>query len=427
MSDAAAGLPSRWTAVVQEAAEALLALGRAGTYPAGAVVGVLADGDAAVAAAGSAVAAVEATAVARGDTPQPMTVDTRLDLASVTKVASTTALAMRLVADGSLDLDERVAEYLPVFAAATGSGSASSAATARATVTVRQLLEHTSGLPPWLPLYCRTTHRDEALTLAATTPLATEPGASWVYSDLGMIVLGALLEQVTGQRQDVAFAERVAGPLGLARTAYGPVPAGQSAAGADSDVIEHQMVATADPYPTTDTVTDFGGWRAGTVVGEAADGNAAHALGGVAGHAGLFASIPELLVLGRSLVDPDVVPPRVVREFTTPQPIAPDRGLGFWLMTASLAGQRVPMAVHAGFTGTWLGVALDRDLVVAACATRLHTTTGRIDAPRTPRADLVGTPEIAATTLVHLGPLVPAHDGRQPATHQARRTGTGAP
>ena len=411
------------TALV-EAADALLALGREGTHPAGAVVGVRIGSTAGVAARGTAVVGAD------GDPRRPMTADTLLDLASVTKIASTTALAMRLVADGSLDLDERVAEYLPCFATArsgsASSGSASSGSPSRAAVTVRRLLEHTSGLPPWRPLYCHTTDRDEALTLAATTPLATAPGTSWVYSDLAMIVLGAVLEQVAGQRQDLAFAELVAEPLGLARTAYGPVPAGQSAAGADSDVIEHQMVATSDPYPTTHAVTDFGGWRDRTVMGEAADGNAAHALGGIAGHAGLFTTVPELLVLGRSLVDPEVIPEDVIREFTTPQQMAPDCGLGFRLVTASVAGQQVPMAVHAGFTGTWLGTALDRDLVVAACATRLHTTTGRMDTPRTRRSDLVGTTEIAATVLDHLGSIVQEHDGLS-ATPNAPSTGTGAP
>lgn len=378
-----------------DAARALLRLGRTGTHPAGAVVGVLSDGVPSVAAAGIAQEGNDEVG------PRPMTVDTMLDVASVTKVASTTALAMRLVADGVLDIDERVVEYLPGFVDPVTRHDLR-AGPARAAVTVRRLLEHTSGLPPWRPLYCRTTDRDEALALAAATPLVAEPGTTWSYSDLGMIVLGAVLEQVSGRRQDVAFAELVAGPLGLRRTAHGPVPAASAAASADSDVIEHVMVATGDPYPTDDLVTDFSGWRAGTVVGAANDGNAAHALAGVAGHAGLFATIPELLALGRSLVDREFVPDHVVREFTTPQRLAPDRALGFWLTTASVAGQRVPMVCHPGFTGTWLGVALDRDLVVAVAATRLHTTTGTLHHPRAGRTDLVGTNEMAATVLEHV-------------------------
>ncbi len=265
---------------------ALLGLGRAGTHPAGAVVGVLAGAESSVAAGGYAVLPGE------GREGRPMTVDTCLDLASVTKVASTTALVMRLVADGALDLDAPIAAYLPEVG------------TDRATVRVRHLLEHTSGLPPWLPLYCRTTDREEAQRLAATAPLESEPGTRWVYSDLGMITLGAVVERVTGRRQDAAFAELVAAPLGLRRTGYGPVATEGAAASGDGDVIEHTMVASGDPYPVDARVEDFAGWRAEPQVGVVNDGNAAHALGGVAGHAGLFATVPELLRLGGALLDP---------------------------------------------------------------------------------------------------------------------------
>ena len=349
-------------------------------------MGVLVDGRLATAAGGDAVAAV-------GDRPaRAMTTNTLLDVASVTKVASTTALVMGLVADGSLVLDAPVMHYLRGIATPG----------AQPSVTVRHLLEHTSGLPPWVPLYCRTTDRDEALALAATTPLVSEPGSRWSYSDLGMVVLGAVIEAVTGQRQDAAFAERVAAPLGLRRTAYGPVPGAETAASADSDVIEHRMVATGDPYPTDAVVGDFAGWRDAPVVGTASDGNAAHALGGVAGHAGLFTTVPELLRIGRSLVDPGVVPASVIADFTRPLAAAPDRGLGFRLATISLAGQRIPFAVHPGFTGTWLGVAIDRDLVVAVAGTRLHTTTGSITQPRSGRSELVTTDAIADTGLAHV-------------------------
>ncbi len=385
------------------AVDALLALGDGRTHPAGAVVGVLAGGVLSVAAGGAAFAG------SRDRVARPMTTDTRLDLASVTKLASTTALAMRLVADGTLDLDSPVAKHLPGFGAdprahgsgagARGGGSASDAAE----VTVRHLLQHTSGLPPWVPLYCSTTDRDEALALAAATPRVSRPGVRWAYSDLGMIVLGGVLESVTGHRQDLLFTQRVSRPLGLHRTAYGPMPVDETAASADSDVIEHQMVATGEPYPTDATVDDFTDWRGAPVVGLPSDGNAAHALGGIAGHAGLFSTVPELLWLGRSLTEGAVVPAQVVEEFTRPLGVAPDRGLGFRLETISLAGQSIPFGFHPGFTGTWLGVALDRDLVIAVAATRLHTTTGGIESPGAGLTELVTTDQIATTALAEVG------------------------
>jgi CubicO group peptidase (beta-lactamase class C family) len=390
-------------------AGALLALGGHARHPAGTVVGVLAGAEVSVAAGGHAVlAGPDAEA-------RPMTVDTRLDLASVTKVASTTALAMRLVADGTLELEAPVTAYLPEVG------------DDRETVLVRHLLEHTSGLPPWLPLYCRTRERDEALALAATTPQASEPGTRWAYSDLGMMTLGAVVERVTGRRQDEAFDELVARPLGLRRTGYGPVPADEAAASGDSDVVEHRMVAQGDPFPVDARVDDFDGWRTRPTLGVVNDGNAAHALGGVAGHAGLFATVPELVRLGRSLVDPAVVPPEVVTTFTRPLAVAPDRALGFRLGSMTLAGETVPLAVHGGFTGTFLAVALDRELVVAVAATRLHGTTGTPDRPLAPRASPVSTDEIAATALAGVAAALEAEGGLPPRTSDRPRLETGAP
>jgi CubicO group peptidase (beta-lactamase class C family) len=301
---------------------------------------------------------------------------------------------------------------------------------------VRHLLEHTSGLPPWRPLYCRTTDRDEALALAAATPLVAPPGTRWAYSDLGMVALGSVLERVTGLRQDVLFEQRLARPLGLRRTGYGPVPAHEAAVSGDSDVVEQEMLASGEPYAVEDRVEDFGGWRSGPVVGVVGDGNAAHALGGVAGHAGLFATVPELLHLGASLLDPEEVPPEVTGRFTAPLAVAPERGLGFRLAHVDVAGERVPLAVHGGFTGTFLGIALDRDLVVAAAATRLHGTTGTPWGPLTPRAALVPVDDVAATTLTGVATALAVAGGLPPSSGRtsltARATGptrlqTGAP
>jgi CubicO group peptidase (beta-lactamase class C family) len=344
-----------------------------------------------------------------------MTADARLDLASVTKVASTTALAMLLVASGDLDLERPVAAHLPHV-----SGD-------HETVRVRHLLEHTSGLPPWLPLYCRTTDRDEALRLASTAPLQSQPGARWTYSDLGMITLGAVLEAVTGMRQDDAFAALVAEPLGLERTGYGPVPPEEAAASGDSDVIERDMVACSSPYPVDARVEDFAGWRLEPQVGVVNDGNAAHALGGVAGHAGLFSTVPELLRLGGALLDPSFVPAEVSEAFTRPLPVEPGQALGFRLATLALGAERVPLAVHGGFTGTHLAVALDRDLVIAVAATRLYGTTGTPDHPLTTRDSLVSTDEVAATALTGVARAVEqALDQAVDQTLDAARTQTGA-
>jgi CubicO group peptidase (beta-lactamase class C family) len=246
-----------------------------------------------------------------------------------------------------------------------------------------------------------------------------------------MIALGAVIERVTGRRQDEAFDELVARPLGLRRTGYGPVPASEAAASGDSDVVEHRMVGQGDPYPVDARVDDFDGWRTRPALGVVNDGNAAHALGGVAGHAGLFATVPELLTLGRSLVEPRRVPPEVLAAFTRPLAVAPDRALGFRLATVTVAGETVPLAVHVGFTGTFLAVALDRALVVAVAATRLHGTTGTPQRPLAPRDALVSTDEIAATTLACVATALEAQGALPPRASDRPLAGpsleTGAP
>nr|WP_240978221.1 beta-lactamase family protein [Knoellia sp. DB2414S] len=337
-------------------------MGDPGSHPAGAVVGVRVGGESSVAAAGWALLPGEQSP------GRPMTDSALLDVASVTKIASTTAVAMRLVAAGDLDLDAPVRGD---------------------EVTSRHLLAHTSGMPPWSPLYCATTERADALKRAATVDLVAEPGTVWSYSDLGMITLGGVLESVVGQRQDELFTRLVARPLGLDSAAYGPVDESRAAASSDGDAIEREMVRTGEPYETPFTVDDFGGWRTEPTVGVANDGNATHALGGVAGHAGLFASVPDLLRLGAWLTDRRVHGD-VLDHFTRPLDVAPDRALGFRLATWRVGGEDVPMAMHPGFTGTVLASALDRDLVVAVAATRLHGTTTPVPVDEIIRVALAG-------------------------------------
>jgi CubicO group peptidase (beta-lactamase class C family) len=180
-----------------------------------------------------------------------LTADTVFDLASLTKVLATLPLVLRLVAGDQIGLDEPVRQYLAGF---TGAG--------KDQVTVRQLLTHVSGLPDHRP-YDRL-HRDPAAIRAAALaePLVAEPGSVCTYSDIGFIVLGELCAAVTQRPLDQAAEELVFGPLGMTSTGYRPA-AGRIAA----------------------TEAVGGVARTGIVHDE----NAA-ALGGVAGHAGLFAT-----------------------------------------------------------------------------------------------------------------------------------------
>jgi CubicO group peptidase (beta-lactamase class C family) len=347
---------------VSDAVERLLGLGRAGSHPASAVAGVRTAAGTAVAEGGW------ARLPADGLPGDPMTARTLLDLASVTKVAATTTLVMRLVADGQLSLEVPAHRFLPSF---TGAG--------KDTVTVEHLLTHTAGLSPWWPLYCEARDREAALERAQLLPLAGRPGAAWCYSDLGLILVGRIVECVTTLGLADAFRQLVAEPLGLAAR-YGPVPADRAAASADSDGYEFGMIATGRPYPVPFTTGDFPGWRNRPLRGEVNDGNAAHALGGVAGHAGLFATVGDLLRLGAAVRGGDFIPSPVLARFAAPAEVHSEQVVGFRRRRAQTGGATLTLLYHGGFTGTCFAFGLEDELVVAGGAMRLYGTLGPIPA-----------------------------------------------
>jgi CubicO group peptidase (beta-lactamase class C family) len=347
---------------MSDAVGRLLTLGGAGGHPASAIAGVHTAAGTAVAAGGW------ARLPAAGQPGEPMTRQTLLDLASVTKVAVTTTLMMRLVADGELRLETPAHRFLPSF---RGDG--------KDAVTVEHLLTHTAGLPAWWPLYYEARDRDAALERAQLMPLASLPGEAWCYSDLGLILAGRIVERVTTLGLADAFRQLVAEPLGLAAR-YGPVPASQAAASADSDAYEFGMIATGRPYPVPFAEGDFPGWRNHPVRGEVHDGNAAHALGGIAGHAGLFATVDDLLRLGAAVRGGDFIPPPVLARFAAPAAVHPAQAVGFRRASAQAGGAVLTLLYHGGFTGTYFAFGLEDELVVAGGAMRLYGTVGPIPA-----------------------------------------------
>ncbi|MGH1564735.1 serine hydrolase domain-containing protein [Mumia sp. DW29H23] len=363
--------------------ERLLALGPDGRHPASAALGVVAGESREVAVGGWAV-------LPDGDGPGvPMSRDTLIDLASVTKVAVTTLLVMQLVADGRLDLADPVRRYLPAFA---GDG--------KDDVTLEHLLTHTAGLRPWWPLYAETTDRDAAVRWVEAAPLVSAPGTAWAYSDLGLILAGRVVEEVTAMPLGEAFRTRVAEPLGL-RAQLGPVAPERAAVSADDDAYEYAMVTTGTPYAVPFGPERFVGWRETPLRGAVRDGNAAHALGGVAGHAGLFATVDDLLTLGTAVRRGEIVPHDVLARFAEPSAANAEQAVGFRRRVLSVDGEDVTLLHHPGFTGTSFGFTLERDLVVAGAAMRLYGTVGPIayDPPPTALPDLIPSDQIQAVVL----------------------------
>jgi serine-type D-Ala-D-Ala carboxypeptidase len=299
---------------------------------------------------------------------RPVFRDTVFDLASLTKVVVTTTALMRLVAEGRVALDQRVAEFLPGFGARD-----------KAAVRLRDLLTHRAGLWEWWPLYAEASNRDAALGAAAELPLRYPVGESRHYSDLSLILAGAVVEAVTDERLDSYVRREIVEPLGLDDTGFLPEPALRARCAATSlgDAYEQRMLATGDPYPTGKRPTDFQGWRTHTFVGEVSDGNAHHAFGGVAGHAGLFSSARDLARFGRMLCergatsDGRILPAWVVDEFSSPQ-VDDNQGLGFWTNRWAEVGLGRGGFGHGGFTGTQLLVDPSLDLVVVLLTNRTH-------------------------------------------------------
>ncbi|XVV15456.1 serine hydrolase [Actinoplanes sp. CA-131856] len=261
----------------------------------------------------------------------PARTDTLWDLASISKLF-TTIVVLQQVERGKVGLDTPVASYVPEFAAG-----------GKEAVTVRQLLTHTSGLPAFLPFYSLYPTREERFAAALATPIT--PGRRYVYSDIGLIALGVLVERVTGKSLDQAVRAGVTGPLNMRETGYNPGAA-----------LKHRTAAT-EYQPYVDR---------GLVRGEVHDENA-WSLGGVAGHAGVFSTADDLAILCQTLLNGGTYKgKRILSEGMVRQALVnynadllagnPEsaRGLGFelskyWYMD----GMTSPVTFgHTGFTGT---------------------------------------------------------------------------
>ncbi|MEZ4417571.1 MAG: serine hydrolase [Gemmatimonadota bacterium] len=297
--------------------------------------------------------------------PMPMTVATRFDLASVTKVMATTFAVMILVDEGTLDLERPVVTWLPDF---RGEG--------RERITVEHLLTHRSGLPQWLPVYYHASDPEGAWAFVRGVPLAWAVGEGRHYSDLGFMVLGRLVEQVSGQPLDAFLRERLARPLGLRSTGFRPRGTSAEAGVASTshgNPYEHRMVHDSTfGYRIEGDPDAWDDWRTYTLTGEVNDGNAWHAWGGVAGHAGLFSTAADLGSLLQLLLDGGLrrgrrlISQATVRRFL--DPIVDGQALGWQVPAYAPAGS----FTHSGFTGTWVLGVPERGLGVVLLTNRQH-------------------------------------------------------
>ena len=313
----------------------------------------------------------EAYGLASVDDSLPMSKSTVFDLASVTKVMATTYALMVLSDQGRIDVQASVATYLPDF---TGGG--------RERITIRDLLTHRSGLPQWLPTYYHATDREEAYAYLRTVPLMRPVGQERHYSDLGFMLLGRVVEEVSGQSLDAFVHAEIYGPLGLRKTGFRPVMSSTSnsdwapseseyARTSHGNPFERRMVHDPDFGYRIDGDPDaWSGWRSEWLEGEVNDGNAYHAFRGVAGHAGLFSTADELGVLLQVMLDGGerdgrrLVSPETIAAFV--RPTGDRQALGWQLPGYGPGGS----FGHTGFTGTLVLGVPDQNLALVLLTNR---------------------------------------------------------
>ncbi|MEK7402297.1 MAG: serine hydrolase [Gemmatimonadota bacterium] len=359
VTPAGGGLPAKAPAAVGMSETRLKAIDhimsraiRAGGFPGGVVV----------------VGRRGATAVEKGfgtlgwsDKTKVVAERTIYDLASLTKVVGTTTAIMILYDQAKVKLDEPVSTYLPEF-----NGGA------KDDITLRLLLEHRSGLPAARELWRTAWTPDEARRIAIHTPLECSPGSCLIYSDIGADILGFVVESVSGQRLDAFLQRHVFEPLGMDETTFRP------------HWTLRDRIAPTELTPP----------RGYPLRGEVHDENA-FALGGIAGHAGLFSTASDLAVFAQMMLNGGeinghrLIADSTVSLFTARTPDKGTRALGWDTCGGEAScgkylGDRA--FGHTGFTGTSLWVDPERDLFVILLTNRVHAA--RVRRPSKVIADI---------------------------------------
>lgn len=291
--------------------------------------------------------------------PEPMTVDTIFDAASLTKVVATAPSVMLLVEAGRIRLADKVAAYIPEFARY-----------GKDAITLRHLLAHTSGLRPDLDLAAEWRGEEEAIRLAAEEVPLAPPDARFVYSDINFLLLGEIVKRASGMRLDEFARRHVFEPLGMRDTMFRP-----------PDSLRPRVAPT-------ERCTPFGWPCQGpdmTLLRGTVHDPTARRMEGVAGHAGLFTTGPDLARFARMLLGGGALDgvrlfaPLTVARMTapaTPPALPAVRGLG-WDIDSPFSANRGDLLSpgsfgHTGFTGTSIWVDPAADLFVVLLSSRLH-------------------------------------------------------
>ena len=272
------------------------------------------------------------------------------DVASLTKVVGLTTAIMILYDEGKIDLDAPVKQYLPAFAGPN-----------KDVVSVRHLLTHTSGLPAGRDLWKTAKNPQEARLMVIDAPMVCKPGFCYIYSDLGPVILGMIVENLTGQGLDQFLHERVFSRLGMTSTMFRP-----------ADSLKRRIAPTEVTSP-----------RGRALHGEVHDENA-YTLGGVAGHAGLFSTASDIAVFAQMMLNGGIYDSvRIVADSTVAlftRRTSGTRALGWDTAEGEgSSGKFLGSAAygHTGFTGTSLWIDPEREMFVILLTNRVHAARAR--------------------------------------------------
>jgi CubicO group peptidase (beta-lactamase class C family) len=305
--------------------------------------------------------------------PGKMTTGHLFDIASLTKAVGTTTSIMLLSDRGLIEIDDPVCKYIKAFDTPE-----------KRAITIRHLLTHTAGLYEWYPTYYRASKKEEAYRLIGDLPLMFPVGEQRKYSDLGFVLLGEIIETVSGKPLDKFMKENIFIPLKMKSTTYNPLKTGnfkKIAATSMGNPYEKRMVydSTLGYRVKEIDPESWNGWRTYVLKGEVNDGNAWYANGGVSGAAGLFSTAADIQKLVDMLMNKGKMGSKqFITEKTIDTFLSKDKfgnGLGWMMDPANSFMKNGPDGSfgHSGFTGTSIAVVPKEKLSVILLINRQNT------------------------------------------------------
>jgi serine-type D-Ala-D-Ala carboxypeptidase len=305
--------------------------------------------------------------------PEKMTVNHMFDIASLTKVVGTTTSVMLLADRGLLNIEDPVYKYVKAFDTPE-----------KRSITIRHLLTHSAGLYEWYPTYYVSSGKEQCYKLIGDLPLMFPVGQQRRYSDLGFMLLGEIIEIVTGLPLEEFTRQNIFKPLGMKNTTYNPLKSGnfkKIASTSHGNPYEKRMVydSTLGFQVKGINPLQWNGWRTYTLRGEVNDGNTWYANNGISGAAGLFSTAADLQKLVDMLINKGIVgseqfiSEKTINTFLTKDQF--NNGLGWMMDPANSFMRNGPEGTfgHTGFTGTSISVIPGKNISVILLINRQNT------------------------------------------------------